>query len=172
MGFPGISAGKESTCSAGDLGSIPGSGRATGEGIGYPLQYSGLENSTDCIFHKGLDTSERLSLSLRLQWLRLYASTMGHRSIPDQGTKALACCIEWPKNFKKTNQKNGIMFFLIDINFFLFSFLALSLYKELLFPSLTFVFFLMCLIILGCLFIFKNEGLKNSLETGSMGRAC
>ena len=41
MGFPGSSAGKESTCNAGDSGSIPGSGRSPGEGIGYPLQYSG-----------------------------------------------------------------------------------------------------------------------------------
>ena len=40
MGFPGSSAGKESTCSAGDPSSIPGSGRSAGEGIGYPLQYS------------------------------------------------------------------------------------------------------------------------------------
>ena len=39
-GFPGSSAGKQSTCNAGDPGSIPGSGRSTGEGIGYPLQYS------------------------------------------------------------------------------------------------------------------------------------
>ena len=39
-GFPGSSAGKESTCNAGDPGSIPGSGRSAGEGIGYPLQYS------------------------------------------------------------------------------------------------------------------------------------
>ena len=40
LGFPDSSAGKESTCNAGSLGSIPGSGRSTGEGIGYPLQYS------------------------------------------------------------------------------------------------------------------------------------
>ena len=38
--FPDSSVGKESTCNAGDPGSIPGSGRSTGEGIGYPLQYS------------------------------------------------------------------------------------------------------------------------------------
>ena len=38
--FPGNSAGKESACNAGDPGSIPGSGRSTGEEIGYPLQYS------------------------------------------------------------------------------------------------------------------------------------
>ena len=40
MGFPDSSAGKESTCNAGDLGSIPGLGISAGEGIGYPLQYS------------------------------------------------------------------------------------------------------------------------------------
>ena len=40
MGFPGSSAGKESTCNAGNPGSIPGWGRSSGEGIGYPLQYS------------------------------------------------------------------------------------------------------------------------------------
>ena len=40
MGFPGGSAGKEFTCNAGDLGLIPGSGRSSGEGIGYLLQYS------------------------------------------------------------------------------------------------------------------------------------
>ena len=40
MGFPGISVAKESACNAGDPGLIPGPGRSTGEGIGYPLQYS------------------------------------------------------------------------------------------------------------------------------------
>ena len=49
LGFPCGSAGKESTCNAGDLGLIPGLGRSAGEGNGYPLQYSGLENSMDCI---------------------------------------------------------------------------------------------------------------------------
>ena len=51
MGFPCGSAGKESVCNVGDLGSIPGLGRFPGEGKGYPLQYSGLENSMDCIVH-------------------------------------------------------------------------------------------------------------------------
>ena len=41
--------GKESSCNVGDLGSIPGLGRSPGEGKGHPLQYSGLENSMDCI---------------------------------------------------------------------------------------------------------------------------
>jgi len=49
LGFPGGSAGTESACNVGDLGLIPGWGRCPGEGEGYPLQYSGLENSIDCI---------------------------------------------------------------------------------------------------------------------------
>ena len=40
LGFSGSSAGKESACNAGDPSSIPGKGRSTGEGVGYPLQYS------------------------------------------------------------------------------------------------------------------------------------
>ena len=51
MGFPCGSAGKESTCNVGDLGSIPGLGRSPGDRKGYPLQYSGLENSMDCVVH-------------------------------------------------------------------------------------------------------------------------
>ena len=51
LGFPCGSAGKESACSAGDRGLIPGLGRSPGEGKGYPLQYSGVENSMDCIVH-------------------------------------------------------------------------------------------------------------------------
>ena len=47
MGFPGGSDGKESVCNAGDLRSIPGSGRSPGEGNGTPLQYSCLENPMD-----------------------------------------------------------------------------------------------------------------------------
>ena len=47
MGFPGGSNSKQSACSAGDLGSIPGLGKSPGEGNGYPLQYSCLENSMD-----------------------------------------------------------------------------------------------------------------------------
>ena len=51
LGFPCGSAGKESACNAGDLGSVPGLGRSPGEENGYPLQYSGLENSMDCTVH-------------------------------------------------------------------------------------------------------------------------
>ena len=51
MGFPYGSVCKESACNVGDLGSSPGLGRFPGEGKGYPLQYSGLENSMACIVH-------------------------------------------------------------------------------------------------------------------------
>ena len=47
LGFPGGSDGKESACNAGDSGLIPWSGKLPGEGNGYPLQYSHLENSMD-----------------------------------------------------------------------------------------------------------------------------
>ena len=50
-GFLGGSAGKESACNVGDLGSIPGLGRSPGKGNGYPFQYSGLENSMDSTVH-------------------------------------------------------------------------------------------------------------------------
>ena len=66
LGFPGGSAGKESACSSGDLGSIPGLGRSLGEGNRYPLQYSDLENSMECIVHGVAlesDMTEQLSLS-------------------------------------------------------------------------------------------------------------
>ena len=56
----------DSTCNVGDLGLIPGLGRSSGEGKGYPLQYSGLENSIDSIVHgvtKESDMTERLSLT-------------------------------------------------------------------------------------------------------------
>ena len=51
MDFPGGSAGKESVLNEGDLSLIPGLGRSPGEGNGYLLQDSGLENSMDCIVH-------------------------------------------------------------------------------------------------------------------------
>ena len=50
LAFPGGSAGEELACNAGDLGLIPGLGRSPGEGKGYPLQDSGLENSINYIF--------------------------------------------------------------------------------------------------------------------------
>ena len=61
MNFPGGSAGKESTCNVGDLGSNPGLGKTPGKGEGYPLQYSGLENSMDCAVHGVTKSQTRLS---------------------------------------------------------------------------------------------------------------
>ena len=61
VGFPDSSIGKESTCNAEDPGSVPQLGRSSGEGKGYPLQYSGLENSMDCIVHGIAKSRTRLS---------------------------------------------------------------------------------------------------------------
>ena len=61
LGFPCGSAGKESACNAWDLGLISGLGRSPGKGKGYPLQYSGLENSMDCIVHGVTKSRTRLS---------------------------------------------------------------------------------------------------------------
>ena len=61
QGFPCGSAGKESACNVGDLGSVSGLGRSPGEGKGYPLQYSGLENSMDYIVHGVTKSQTRLS---------------------------------------------------------------------------------------------------------------
>ena len=61
MDFPDSSAGKESSCNAGDLDSTSELGRSPGEGKGYTLQYSGLENSTDCIVHGATKSRTRLS---------------------------------------------------------------------------------------------------------------
>ena len=67
--FPGGSEGKESTCNAGDSGSIPGLGRSAGEGNGNPFQYSCLENSMDrgawqAIVHADTKSRTRLSRTL------------------------------------------------------------------------------------------------------------
>ena len=71
LGFPGVSNGKEAACSVGDLDSIPGLGRSPGEGNGYPLHYSCLENLMDrgawpATIHwvTESDTTERLTLTL------------------------------------------------------------------------------------------------------------
>ena len=60
-GFPRGSAGKESACNVRDLGLIPGLGRSSREGKGYPLQFCGLDNSTDCLVHGFAKSWTRLS---------------------------------------------------------------------------------------------------------------
>ena len=82
--FPDSSAGKESACNAGDPISIPGSGRSPGEGIRYPLQYSGLENSMDCIVHGVAKNQTRLS-DFHFLSSQLWAVTphlASHQNIP------------------------------------------------------------------------------------------
>ena len=67
QGFLDSSAGKESACNVGDLGSIPGLGRSPWEGNGYPLQYSGLENSMDCVI-QGITKSQMWLSNFRFHW--------------------------------------------------------------------------------------------------------
>ena len=74
MGFPGGTDKKESACNAGDPGLVPGSGGSPGEGNGYPLQYSCLENPMDrgawrATVHEDaeLDMTERLMHTLYLR---------------------------------------------------------------------------------------------------------
>ena len=71
-GSPCDSAGKEFACNVGDLGSIPGFGRSPGEGKGYPLQYSGLENYMDCIVHGVTKSQTQLSDFHSIQYLRWF----------------------------------------------------------------------------------------------------
>ena len=66
LGFPCGSAGKEPTCNVGDLGLIPGFGKIPWEGKGYPRQYSGLENSTECIVHGVAESDMTDQLSLHM----------------------------------------------------------------------------------------------------------
>ena len=73
LDFPCGSAGKESACNAGDLGSIPGLGRSPGEGKGYPFQCSGLENSMDCI-----------ARGVRKSWTRLGFPALQVDSLPTE----------------------------------------------------------------------------------------
>ena len=87
VGFSCGSAGKESACNEGDLGSIPELGRSRGEGKGYPLQYSGLENSMDCYSPWGHKESGRLSdfhfhFSFTLVLCSLDSSCLGLSMLP------------------------------------------------------------------------------------------
>ena len=80
LGFLRGLAGKESACNMGHWGSIPGLGRSPREGNDYPLQYSGLENSMDCIVHWVKKSRTQLSdfhfLSLAIKDVRVAASSL------------------------------------------------------------------------------------------------
>ena len=79
-GFHCGSAGKESVCNVGDLGSIPGLGRSPREGKGYPLQYSALENSTDCMVHGVARSWTQLS---NFTFIAIYESSKFFTSSPN-----------------------------------------------------------------------------------------
>ena len=75
-GFPDSSAGKDSACNAGDPGSIPGSDRFPGEGQGYALQNSGLENSMDCIVHGVAKSDKTETFTFTQRWPRFFAPSL------------------------------------------------------------------------------------------------
>ena len=77
LGLLCSSAGKESTCNVGDLGSIPGLGRSPGEGKRYPLQYSGLKNSMNYIVH-GVAKSRTQGSDFQFHFLSLYIYIYTH----------------------------------------------------------------------------------------------
>ena len=85
LGFPAGSAGREPTCNARDLSLIPGLGRAPGEGNIYPLQYSGLENSMDCIVHGVAKSRTRLG-GFDRHWLPHLEPAAGLAWLPLNGT--------------------------------------------------------------------------------------
>ena len=93
LGFSGGSVGKESTCNVGDLGSIPGLGRSPGEEKGYPFQYSGLENSMDCIVHGVAKSQTQLN---NFHFSTLYPSLakgkLGKAEIPTSYSHLLVMC--------------------------------------------------------------------------------
>ena len=82
-GFPCGSAGKESTCNARDLGLIPGLGRSRGEGKGYPLQYSSLENFMDRVVHGVAKSWTWLSdfHFMSLQWELVCCRSSGFKAV-------------------------------------------------------------------------------------------
>ena len=100
-GFPDSWVGKESTCSAENPGSIPGLGRSPGEGKGYPLQYSGLENSMDCIVHGVTKSQTQLSnfhftldpIGLSVPSFLLALETDPWKYWPDYVQECLACVL-------------------------------------------------------------------------------
>ena len=80
VGFPSSSDGKASACNAGDPGLIPGLGRSPEEGNGYPLQYSGLENSMDRGVWQVMD-SPWVSQKVRHNWATFFFLLSGKKAV-------------------------------------------------------------------------------------------
>ena len=96
---------KESSCSSGDLGSIPGLERSSGEGNGYPLQYSGQENSMDCLVHgvtKESDRTEQLSLYQKIFFFLIHKWKCPAHLISNFCFRIMA----YSSNFTSTLQNN------------------------------------------------------------------
>ena len=108
LGFPGGSAGKEFARNAGDLSSIPGLGRSPGEGKGYLLQYSGLENSMDCIVHKVAKSWTGLS-DFHFNFPELFRELKKERQMGRAGSlesgdtkrRGGGLCSDWPGNWEQ-----------------------------------------------------------------------
>ena len=104
LGFPGGSAGKESACNVGDLGSISGLDRSPGEGKGYSRQYSGLEKSIDCIVHGVAKSQTQLSFwaSLVAQLVKnlpamqeTKGQSLGHEDPLEKGRAIHSSILAW-----------------------------------------------------------------------------
>ena len=98
LGFPCGSAGKESACNVGDLDSIPGLGRSSGEGKVYLLQYSGLENSMDCPWGcKESDMTEQVSLEWYSGFPHFlqFKSEFGNKELMIWVTVSSWSCFRW-----------------------------------------------------------------------------
>ena len=111
--IPGSSAGKESACNEGDLGSIPGLGRSPGKGNSYPLQYSGQENSIDCIVH-GVANSWTLLRTFTFQHLFSSIFFKLKKDIKLFST-SYGCFDDWNESTEKLEQclLSGIIFVLL-----------------------------------------------------------
>ena len=117
MGFPDRSVGKESACSAGDPGSIPGSERSAGEGIGYPLQYSWPSLVAQLVMN--LPTKQETWVG-KIPWRRERLPTPVFWPGESHGLNESVLRIRWPKywsfsfNINPSNEHPGLIYFRID----------------------------------------------------------
>ena len=94
---------KESTCNVGDLGLIPGLRRSSGEGKGYPLQYSGLENSMDLVHAVTKSQTQLSDFHFTLMWSRLKLEWT-HQHGESQGWGSLVGCRLWGRTESDTTE--------------------------------------------------------------------
>ena len=104
--FPCGSAGKESSCNTRDMGSVPGLGRSPGERKGYPLQYSGLENSMDCIGHRVTKSwiLQYYCLENPINGMKRQNSVTPKDEIPRSVDAQYATGDEWRNNSRKNEE--------------------------------------------------------------------